>query len=475
MGRILCVKIVIALTVFLLGITIFKLLQDEAIFKKTLGKIAITYLNTTDPGDNTKSNTVILKTNNPYTKLDAANFIRWDVVFFKYMSEHTYGKDDTWPGIGTYAFSPLFPFIWRLTHLPAPFISILNYILFAISIIILSSLFLSTKDFDKYDQLSLFALALTLPTVFSFYIPYCESTFIFTMTLALWGLFKNKFWLFFVGLIAFTLSRPSFLIFGVALIVTDLYFLILNRNLKVFARELGIKLLPVAIGIFLTFFIQFLYSGSFFKMFEVHDLFWDHYFQMPTTITDWSTESYGMNIFSIFCITLPACLLLLTFLKKHFNLKQPQSISLFSSESRLDYLFILSIFFFFGNLLFVVFTQGGNLNGIHRYIMVSPFFYVFMFLFIQKLKTMNYNILPILLISAVYAGFLLLIHGPYQHKITFLDAGYFLLAATMFYYIFFNKMYKPLKIAVLPLLIVANTVWLTYLFNHYLNNSFIIP
>jgi hypothetical protein len=475
MGKFLYAKIVIAIAVFLLGITIFKLLQDEVFFNKTLGKIAITYMNTTDPGDNTKSNTVILKTNNPYTNFDKANFIHWDVVFFKYMSEHTYGKDHTWPGIGTYAFSPLFPFIWRVSHLSAPFISILNYILFAISIIILSSLFLSFKDFGKADQLCLFALALTLPSVFSFYLPYSESTFIFTMSIALWGLFKNKYWVFFVGMIAFTLSRPSFLIFTVALIATDLYFLILHRNFKVFAKELLMKLQPVLIGIFITFFIQYLYSGNFFKMFQVHNLFWDHYFQMPKTITDWSTESYGMNIFSIISIVLPSGLLLISFLSKNFSIKQTRSISLFSEESRNDYLFILSIIFFFGNLLFVLFTQGGNLNGIHRYILVSPFFYIFFFILVQKLKTINFNFLPILLVSSVYLGFMLLVHGPYQHKITFLDAGFFLLAVTMFYYVFFNKIFKPLRIAVLPVLIVANTVWLTYLFNHFLNNSFIIP
>jgi hypothetical protein len=210
-------------------------------------------------------------------------------------------------------------------------------------------------------------------------------------------------------------------------------------------------------------------------MFEVHNLFWKHYFQIPTTITDWSTESYGMNIFSIFSVVLPSSLLLLSFLIKQFKLKDRQSISLFSTECRLDYLFILSIVFFFGNFLFVLFTQGGNLNGIHRYVLVSPFFYIFFFILIKKLKTMNFNFLPILLVSTVYFGFLLLVHGPYQHKITFLDSGYFLLAATMLYYVFFNKMYKPVKIAVLPLLVVSNTVWLTYLFNHFLNNAFIIP
>jgi hypothetical protein len=335
-------------------------------------------------------------------------------------------------------------------------------------------LFLSPADFGKTDQLLLFALALTLPSVFSFYLPYCESTYTLMLSIALWGLFKDKYWLFFTGMIAFVLSRPSFLIFGVALITTDLYFLILNRNFRVFFKELGKKLLPVAIGIFITFFIQYLYSGSFFKMFEVHKLFWSHYFQIPNTITDWSTESYGMNIFSIFSVVLPASLLLILFLKKHFNLRIRQSFSLFSAESRTEYLFILSIVFFFGNFLFVILSQGGNLNGIHRYVLVSPFFYIFFFSLVQKLKTMNYSFIPVLLISTVYIGFLLLVHGPYQHKITFLDAGYFLLAATMLYYVFFNKIYRPVKIAVLPILIIANTVWLTYLFNHFLNNSFII-
>ncbi len=88
---------------------------------------------------------------------------------------------------------------------------------------------------------------------------------------------------------------------------------------------------------------------------------------------------------------------------------------------------------------------------------------------------MKFNYLPTLLISLVYLGFMLLIHGPYQHRISFLDAGYFLLVATMFYTVFFNRLIKPLKIGLLTVLVLFNTVWLTYLFNHFLNNAFIIP
>lgn len=467
-------KIVIIISVFLFGLSIFKLLQNETIFNKTLGKIAITYLNTSDPGQTIKT-TDMLKTSNPYTQLDNANFHNWDVQFFKFMAENGYGKDESWPGIGTYAFSPLFPFIWKLTHLPASIMSIFNYLLFAFSIIILSSLFLSAKDFGKFDQLLIFTFALTIPTVFSFYLPYCESTFIFTMSVALWGLAKNKYWIFFTGLILFTLSRPSFIIFGLAFIVTDVYFLILNRNFKVFIKELWLKIAPVLIGVFITFFIQYLYSGNFFKMFEIHDRFWKHYFQIPTTISDWSTEGYGMNIFAICCIVIPSGIFILTYLKKNFSLSEKSSISLFSEESSRDYLFILSIAYFFGNFLFVMFTQGGNLNGIHRYVLVSPFFYVFLFILLSKFKSINSKYLPLFLVSMVYIGFMLLIHGPYQHKITFLDAGYFLLVISMGYIVFYNSMLKPIKLLLLVVIVFGNTVWLTYLFNHFLNNSFIIP
>ncbi len=466
-------KVVIIVSVFLLGLIIFKCFQNEYIFKNTLGRIAITYENISKTGTYAQ-NTDIIKTNKSFTSLDEANFLHWDVKFFKFMADNTYGKDDTWPGVGTYAFSPLFPFIWKLSHLPAKYIGILNYLLFAISILILSNLFLSTEDFGKADRLMLFTLALTLPSVLSFYLPYCESTFMFTMSIALWGLIKRKFWLFFVGLILFALSRPSFLIVGLAFIFTDIYFLILNKDFKLFIKELGIKLLPIFIGMLITFFIQYLYSGSFFKMFEVHSRFWDHNFQYPKTLTDWSTEGYGMNIFSIFSIVFPSGLFLFTYLLKYHEARIIPPVSLFNDGTRKQYLFSLSIVYFIGNFLFVFLTQGGNLNGLHRYILASPFFYIFLFILASKLKTVNIIYQLVILIPMFFMGYILLIHGPYMHSITFLDMGYFLLVISLIYFILFGRLKMPVKLSFLILIVLCNTVWLTYLFNHFLNNAFII-
>jgi len=467
------IKFAIIIIVFLLGLVVFKVLQNDYIFNNTLGRIAITYYNTSS-SNSTIEDAVIIKTKKPFASFKESNFIHWDVYFFKYMSEYTYGKDNTWPGIGTYAFSPLFPFIWRVSHLTAKYMAILNYLLFGFSIVILSTLLLSSNDFKTADRICLFALALTMPFVFSFYIPYCESTYIFTMSVAIFGLFKNKYWLFFLGMVAFTLSRPSFLIFGPAFICADIYFFILNKNLKIFLKELVIKILPILIGLFVTFYIQYEYSGSFFKMFQIHGQFWGHFFQLPTTITDWSTEGYGMNIFAICCIVVPSFILIFIYLMKNFKGTKIVPISLFSNENRKEYLFVLSVIYFVGCFLFVALTQGGNLNGLHRYVLASPFFYIFFFILIQKIKSFDVKYVLSILVPMVLLGYLFLIHGPYQHKITFLDSGYFLMVITMVYYIFFNSSKIRNSIFFLLLIIFCNTVWLCYLYNHFLNNAYII-
>ncbi len=467
------IRIIIIAAVFLLGLAIFKSLQQEAVFKNTLGRIAFTYENISETG-NYKPEVDIIKSDKPYTSLAEENFVHWDVKFFKYMAENGYGKDISWPGEGTHAFSPLFPFIWRISQLPAKYVVILNYLMFALSLLLLSNIFISPADFGRRDRILLFTFALTLPSVFTFVIPYCEATFMLTMSLAIWGLFRRKMWLFYTGLVLFAMSRPSFFLVATAIICTDVYFLILNKDWKSFPKELGLKLLPIFAGVMITFFIQYLASGNFFKMFQVHQMFWQHFFQYPRTISDWSVEGYGMNIFAMICIALPAAFFMFTYFLKHYEGRQNPSISLFSPETAKKYLLGLSVVYFFGNFLFVFFHQGGNLNGLHRYILVSPFFYMFLFILAPKVKSISLIRELTILVPVAFIGYLFLVNGPYQHKISFLDTGYFLLVFSAMYFIMFNRLKAPLKITLLGVLVFCNTVWLTYLFNHFLNDAYII-
>jgi hypothetical protein len=281
-------------------------------------------------------------------------------------------------------------------------------------------------------------------------------------------------WLFYIGMVLFALSRPSFLIVGAAIICTDVYFLVLNKDFKSFAKELGIKILPIAVGVLITFFIQYLKSGNFFKMFEVHSMFWQHVFQYPKTISDWSTEGYGMNIFAMICVAIPAGIFMFTYFLKNYEARKVPQVSLFSAETVKQYLFGLSIVYFVGNFLFVFFHQGGNLNGLHRYILVSPFFYIFLFILAPRIRTMKWILVLGILIPIFFIGYLFLVTGPYQHKITFLDAGFFLLVLTSIYFVLFERLKIYVKISLLVLIVLCNTIWLTYLYNHFLNNSFII-
>jgi hypothetical protein len=203
-------------------------------------------------------------------------------------------------------------------------------------------------------------------------------------------------------------------------------------------------------------------------------MFWQHFFQYPRTISDWSIEGYGMNIFSIICVAIPSGLVMFTYFLKHYEGKKIPPVSLLSSETVKQYLFCLAIVYFVGNFLFVFLHQAGNLNGAHRYILVSPFFYIFMFILAPKIRTIKLIPELAILIAVVFIGFLFLIHGPYQHKITFLDAGYFLLVFTSIYFILFDRLKFPVKVSLLALLVFCNTVWLTYLFNHFLNDAYII-
>ena len=234
------------------------------------------------------------------------------------------------------------------------------------------------------------------------------------------------------------------------------------------------KLIPIAIGVFNTFYMQYLQSGNFFKMFEVHSTFWSHNFQIPTKITDWSTEGYGMNLFSIFCLVIPIMLFFPIYFFKQFKNKMRTDVSLFSSNGYREYLFILSLIYFIGNFMFVAISQGGDLNGLHRYLFASPLFYIFFFIFIQKMKAFSLVKMLSLLIPLALTGFYTYLLGPNPHEFSFLDMGYLLLFFTLLYFVLFSKMHPFVKVSYLFLLIGCNTLWLCFLFNHYLNNSFII-
>ena len=95
--------------------------------------------------------------------------------------------------------------------------------------------------------------------------PYAEGLFVFTFSLAFYGLMKNKYWLFFTALMLFAMTRPIFAIVGISFIIMDILYFIRHRDPMHFLKELLMKLLPLGLGTLVVFFIFYLNSGSFMK------------------------------------------------------------------------------------------------------------------------------------------------------------------------------------------------------------------
>ena len=82
-----------------------------------------------------KVNGEITAPDKAFEKVTNENLIRWDAEHFLFIRNNHY--DQTKVGDYIFAFFPLFPLIWELTGLSAVGISIFNFLLFVLSLIIL--------------------------------------------------------------------------------------------------------------------------------------------------------------------------------------------------------------------------------------------------------------------------------------------------------------------------------------------------
>jgi hypothetical protein len=170
---------------------IFAFLQDSGNYLHTLGKISKNYERT---GSWDKSR--ISKVSKPYQKINEEKLSGWDADIYNCIKEHMYSNDEGCYSEVRGAFFPLFPLLWRWTHTGFQGISLINYLLFSLSIGLLIHFLSKAGSFQKAI---LFVLLISLPSTVIFYIPYSEALFLFTMTLAVIGLTREKYSLYFIG------------------------------------------------------------------------------------------------------------------------------------------------------------------------------------------------------------------------------------------------------------------------------------
>lgn len=442
---------------------IFKLLQNETVYHSTLGQISQNYERTGE-----WNNYTIQKVSKPYTQWSNDNIKTWDASIYKCISERWYKIEDACYGQVRAAFFPLFPFLWKITGSSAIGISLINYFIFIVSIALLV-VYLLNGSFK--NKLIIFTVLITLPSTVIYYIPYTEALFLLTMTIAAIGLLKNRYGLYFAGFLLMAMVRPATVFVLLAILAIEMLGLFRNRQFKPFLKSSFLKAIPFLIGYSISFLIQTISSGTLTAMIEAQK-HWAGEIQSIAGISDWSVEGFGLSVFAIFFVSIPALLFLFY---SFVNIKNSKPFLLEKAEFTAEaYLFFISIAYLTGIFVFTLITSGGNLHSYFRFTLASPLFYIAILILLNHIQQIKIRNSILIFIGMSVLLFLFLNLTEYGgDRIQFSFAGMYLLVLA-FLYLFTRKgLNKKTDSIALSVLILASLVWNTYLFNMYLSDGWI--
>ena len=318
--------------------------------------------------------------------------------------------------------------------------------------------FLQPKALIKYNLKGPFFLALiTLPTTIVYHIPYSESLFMLCMMVVIIGVLKEKYGMYFFGALLLAMVRPATVFVLISLLAIEAFRFVSKRDSNALIKNSILRGAPFVLGYLLVFFIQWTTSGSWTSFFDAH-LMWASGLPENTGITDWSVEGYGMNVFSIFLIAIPACVLSGKIIWENRGNKM---------EKR-DYVLLCSLLYISGILIFTILTSNGNIHSLFRFIMASPLFYIaaiLLFYDFEKLKptSIKLNTIFIALCISMLAFVALVSYGGNVFQFKFL--GMLLLMGYTLFAINYKRLHRPFRVVVFCALTLTSTVWNTYLLN----------
>ena len=230
---------------------IFLGLQNPTVYRYSLGLIANNWQN-----ENGERKLV----DKPYEKLTGDKYIRWDGKHYDQIRNSGYDIEAA-GGDYIFAFFPLFPLIWKVTNLPPVGILFMNYLFFSISILLLLK---TLSEPGKYVRNTI--LSLSLPSIIIFFMPYTEATFILLISIGIYGFVKKRYWIFFVGFLFASLTRPSYTFLLLSIIGTEVFYFAWNKNVKTALTNTLCRIAPLLAGTLLVSLIQYAQgSGSLFK------------------------------------------------------------------------------------------------------------------------------------------------------------------------------------------------------------------
>jgi len=431
---------------------LFLALQNEVVYYYSLAKVSKNYVAHKDGMKSTVKK--------PYEKITDENTLRWDGEHYYLIKEKGYSADEDW----RFAFFPLFSYIWKSSTLSPSKVIFLNFIMFAGGLLLLAYLFKR-----KWRDI---LLILSLPMAVVFLIPYTEATFFLMFAIAVWGYMKDKYWIYFIAMILASMSRNTILLVLPAILCAEILFFIKERNVRQSLFRLCMGSLPVLIGTGLVSLIQYSYgSKSIFGFFEAQR-YWRDGFSWPNLrdLRDWSDESFAINIPTLIMIGISLITYVVAIALKQLNLFKKNVFLSFSSGNKSDYLNLIVLFCCLSALFSVFFSQGGNLHGLSRYVLCSPYFVILLFVNQEKLRSISLKKRMFPFIALVIFSLLVLL---FLRGTGFYCLGYFIFVGTMALYLFSGKIKSLTYNAFLIGIFLMNILWTTFLYNMYLCNGWI--
>lgn len=295
---------------------------------------------------------------------ERSSLTNWDSIFYYSIAHEGYSYNN-W--VSNTGFCPMFPWIWQLSHLGIYGICLLNIGFFALGFSLLCRL-LNLTTTEQW-------LWLSTPSLYFAFIPYPEALFFLFITVALYGVQYNKRYLVWIALCCSALTRMNI----VCLVPTFILAEIITNEPKRWLHSIGVAFLnyciPLLTGLIIFVLYQYKTTGVWFAYFIKQRDIWQRVFSLPKLPFQVATgpATLWINALALFISLLALVVICTAFINWAKNTKQ------------VNKLHVLSGFYLFFSALLIVFYNpkwGGsgttNAIGAHRYILVSPFFFIFL-------------------------------------------------------------------------------------------------
>lgn len=347
------------------------------------------------------------------------------------------------------AFYPLFPWIWKLSHLGAWGISFLNILFFATGISIMATIY-KISIVDKFIWIS-------TPSMFYAFIPYTEALFILLISLVFLAMHKKNNVLLWISLFLVSLVRPVSMILLPAFLVIELLSndrALWYKSLVKFIMNYG---LPLMAGIIFFVWYQYYETGVWFAFFK-QEKNWGHEFAWPTLPFN--------NMYGPKALWLDALAMFVGFVSVLFLVLWGISW-LFKNRLQHDKILVLSFLYLAAIMLIAMLfnpiwgTYTTNVYSTSRYAFASPFFLVFLYHF--TVYNPKYRAKHFILVFLLTQAFWLLF-GSYYHIMAFVYYS-FNTVLVMLYMLYADKQKTWPALIILPLNIIMQ-VFLFYFHTH---------